>query len=700
MTAASELQLSLIHGSIKNPGANIIQYFETYHPQDVCVVKEAWRKVVELEPILNTRYDCSLDCQPDNGSSFSWTEISVSDPVHFDEVVGEKPTAAFIGSSFKVITLVGSQGDSVKSTIVWTVHHALVDGYSASLVVAKVQRASAGKIIVPGPSFACLNVELEHLRLTRKTEGDAFWEGRRQMYANATDTLQLPPPLELEQGTGEHTIHLHVTPQALARLAQHYEATPAALFHTAWALVLSLYADSDNVTFGMVLSGRSLPLAGIEETVGCFVNTLPLVVSLDPASSVRDLVSDVFERMNELAQYQWTTPENGYSRHFQSALAMQFGFELTEKDAVAPIEAPYSRQSTDIPLSLAIASDGSISIMYFQNQFSKHHIELIGELYLRAIYSLFNSHAAVHSCRASVLTLDIHQKLRANGNAISGLTVASAVNEDLVTLFEQTTKANMDRSALEKGSASLTYGELNYLADVVARSLSYHIQPNEVVCVDADRSLNWIIAVFGILKAGGVYCPLDTALPDQLRASMFEMTKANVFLAPNVEGVARGPSTCRLRWAIQDLLSVSDLRGVRFPCRLVANPSADAYVCFTSGSTGTPKGVVCSHEGLVAFQRDLEVRLFAKPGVRISQLMSVAFDGSIHEIFSALCYGATLVLQNDFNPFEILKAVDSAILTPSVAQVLDPVDFPNLRTVSESPNRLANSPFSSDHRST
>lgn len=91
---------------------------------------------------------------------------------------------------------------------------------------------------------------------------------------------------------------------------------------------------------------------------------------------------------------------------------------------------------------------------------------------------------------------------------------------------------------------------------------------------------------------------------------------------------------------------------------------------------------MCSHEGLVSFERELEVRLFAQPGVRVSQLMSVAFDGSIHEIFSALSYGATLVLQTrEGDPFAHLKSVDSAILTPSTARVLEPEDFPKLQYV-------------------
>jgi len=135
---------------------------------------------------------------------------------------------------------------------------------------------------------------------------------------------------------------------------------------------------------------------------------------------------------------------------------------------------------------------------------------------------------------------------------------------------------------------------------------------------------------------------------------------------------------------LRDLLPIglrSFAREQYFISNRVPRPHAPAYLCFTSGSTGLPIGVICSHEGLVAFQKDVEVRLFAVPGQKVAQLMSPAFDGSIHEIFSALSYGATLVLQTSADISAHLSRSTSAILTPSIAKVLNPSDFPSLKYV-------------------
>lgn len=169
-----------------------------------------------------------------------------------------------------------------------------------------------------------------------------------------------------------------------------------------------------------------------------------------------------------------------------------------------------------------------------------------------------------------------------------------------------------------------------------------------------------------------------------VRDANFQCAAAKVFLVSSPSDKDLKPSSCDVCLALDELLADPQVAPSDLSVRHSPTPSANSYVCFTSGSTGKPKGVVCTHEGLVAFQRSAEVRLFAGPGRRISQIMAPAFDGSIHEIFSALSYGATLVLSDSIDPVSHLRSVDSAILTPSLAQRLAPSNFPKLKTVSDS----------------
>ncbi|KAI0107197.1 tyrocidine synthetase 1 [Nemania sp. FL0031] len=684
LPAASDLQLSLIHGSVKNPGINIIQHFETYKPEDIPAVARAWRTVFEQESTLQTWF--SNDLLPCKQEHFPWKETITSNEVELYELVNSAPASTSIESSWQVITLADASQPTrlLKSVVVWTIHHALIDGYSAQLLLGRIRRVAGGQHVAPGPSSGDLGKKIHALRQQEKLRGDAFWAKQKDTLNQAATAFQFPSPASAEapnQSVGECIRDIMISGEELANISKQCGVTPATIFHAAWALVMTIFADNDTVCFGITLSGRNLPLPGIEEAVGSFANTLPLALSTDYNMTLGDLATDTFRCMAELSQYQWTTPENGFVRNFWSILAMQFDLSLDDEGAsVCPIEPPYTKQLSDVPLSVLI-HDQSFVIRYNKQEFEQRQVEHIGDVYLRAIQAFASLRGTVGEVRADLIPPEAYQLVRQYGNCLSASTSPSFIKDDLITLFEATVDRYPDNVALERDTTRLTYAELDAKVQLVAQALSDRISPGEIVCVDADRSLNWIIAIFGVLKAEAVYCALDSDLPDHIRAHNFATTGARIFLTSDSSAANRVPLDC-LHLTTASILTAQDAANqCTVPRRQTPSPSSNAYVCFTSGSTGKPKGVVCSHEGLVAFQKDLETRLFAQPGVRVSQLMSPAFDGSIHEIFSAICHGATLVLPAGDNVLQVLETATSAILTPSVADVLDPNDFPRLKNV-------------------
>ncbi|KAK2858517.1 NRPS [Arthroderma sp. PD_2] len=209
------------------------------------------------------------------------------------------------------------------------------------------------------------------------------------------------------------------------------------------------------------------------------------------------------------------------------------------------------------------------------------------------------------------------------------------------------------------------------------------VTPHEVVCVHADRSINWIIAIYAVLKSQAVYCPLDPALPDDLRDSYFRTSGSRVFISTADESKVRNPSSCSLCYSVEELLCQADNTS-----GLVARSNDSkvskkdlAYLCFTSGSSGLPKGVACAHEGIVAFQKDYDARLHMRPGLKVAQVMSPAFDGSMHEIFSCLSYGGTLLLSHTADVLSNIQQAEVAMITPSIGKMLNPCDHKNLEAI-------------------
>ncbi len=689
-TSMTEMQLSLIHGSQNQPETNIISFFETYLPKDVPVMKKAWKMVIDSEPIFKTAFEFSegkSDLIAQATAPFLWTEIVVHNQNAYEIALEEEQSQTQVGTSFKVITLEKSSQGPNLSTIIWRVHHALIDGFSAALIYKKLRQAAAGRAIQPGTAFTGVVKDLQALQQRSRTASQLFWKQQQAEYHSVAGELLLPPPSIQRSSNNNATmsVTLQIPVDQLSACARQSGVSLASLYYGAWALALSMYTDSDAVVFGIVLSGRNLPLAGVEDTVGPLINTLPLHVLLNRASTTTEYLRYIFNRMIELGSFQFSLPEDGYTRQFSSALAMEFEMLASESDGVQPVGKSYFKTVTDVPLSVFMGADGTLRLCYHCKTYNKTDIELLGEHYRNALLALLAPHRTVKMCMERLLPCESQENLRKMGNCISNTTAVSSVHDDLVTLFERAVAEHPGAIAIEKCEQSLTYREVDAMANRVSNHISQHIQPGDVVCVHADRSINWIVAIYGILKAGGVYCPLDAALPSHLRDSTFQSAGSKLFLTPNLSGKIIKPSSCTLCFAVEELLlesriQASSASGVSQ--RHAPRPSASAYVCFTSGSTGKPKGVICSHEGLVAFQRDLEARLFAEPGRKISQIMSPAFDGSIHEIFSTLSYGATLVLAHSADPFSHLRLVDSAILTPSVAKMLVPGDYPSLSNVS------------------
>ncbi|KAL4783354.1 hypothetical protein BJX76DRAFT_368477 [Aspergillus varians] len=639
-----EMQLSLIQGTYAKPGNNILSYHCMCPVADLSDTRAAWQQVLEGEEIFRTEFrveDGEGHLIDSGHTPCRWSEIHISDRHALNAELQKCPNFSDIGFEFKVITMAG---DTPAACILWHVHHAFIDGFSMRIILDKVSRVLAGEPTHPGPSFATVAWERALLGEERKAEAMQYWDSQKEILETASSEIRIPRTADVCKSgdfwNNVATFMVNVSQSQLAEYAHSQGVTVASIYYAAWALVLSVVCDSNLVQLGVVMSGRSLPVLGILEAVGSLVNTLPIGIAVDKDMNATSFISKVFRQLIELSSFDWSTPDHGYRRQFSSVLAMQFDVaDRTNIHEPGTSRKPSSRMNSEIPLSITVETEGIIHIQS-SPEYDANQINLLGTYVCRTIESLMRpSH-----------------------------TTAAAQNPDYC--------------AAEQGVQSISYRALDKRSDCVAAHLSMYVKQDDVVCVHACPSINWLVAIYGILKVGAVYCPLNSKLDPELRNSMFQSSGAAVYLTALCSETRYRPKASKYVWAVEDLLQRQgeqedgEAEFPHAPC-----PAGNAYLCFTSGSTGKPKGVLCTHRGLVAFQSDLEVRLHAQPGRRIAQIMSVSFDGSIHEVFSALSYGATLVLPNADDPFSHLHEVDTCIFTPSLAATLDPRDYPHLRNV-------------------
>ena len=213
-------------------------------------------------------------------------------------------------------------------------------------------------------------------------------------------------------------------------------------------------------------------------------------------------------------------------------------------------------------------------------------------------------------------------------------------------LFEAQVRATPQAIALLFEGESVTYEQLNGMANVLARKLQMlGIKPDVPAAIYLPRSLEMVVAVLAVLKAGGPYLPLDPTNPEERLHYMLEQGGARVVLT-SAELKARLPVDVRAQVLCVELEKAAP-KDCKWNCESAAGPAHLAYIIYTSGSTGRPKGVGMSHRALVnltCWQNKLHP---LEPGSRTLQYNSFGFDVSFLELSSTLSTGGTLVLVSE-----------------------------------------------------
>ena len=247
--------------------------------------------------------------------------------------------------------------------------------------------------------------------------------------------------------------------------------------------------------------------------------------------------------------------------------------------------------------------------------------------------------------------------------------------------------------AIDSHDGSLTYRELNELSTTVGEYLSsLEIGPEILVPICFEKSKWAIIAMVGILKAGGAFVPMDPSHPVDRLATIIQKTQASLIVTsptylPKVEGLA--PRTCAIGQALVNSLNNSE---ENFPSNPSAKPQRAkaeniAFVLFTSGSTGEPKGIVQEHGSVCTNALSHGPALAMSSESRVLQFAAYTFDVSMMDIFTTFILGGCVCIpsedsrMNDIVGFINRTKVNWALLTPSYSNLICPDDVPTLRTL-------------------
>ncbi|RNL78040.1 non-ribosomal peptide synthetase [Halostreptopolyspora alba] len=583
--------------------------------------------------------------------------------------------------------------------LVFVFHHIAADGASMAPFLRDLVSAYLARYQGDAPEWAPLPVQYKDYTLwQRQLLGDesdpesvaatqlAYW---REELAGVPQPVQLPldrPRPSVASHRGGHA-SFELEPELLARLqklAVDHGATAPMVAQAALAVLLHHLGAGNDLTIGSPIEGRADEQ--LDDLIGFFVNTWVLRTDLsrnppfdalleqvrDKALAAYDNQDVPFERLVELLNPGRST---SYQPLFQTMLAWQFVWPEIEMPDLRATPIPVGTDTAKFDLFFNIIPDASGRaygrLEYATDLFDHSTAAGIADRYVRVLRQVVADPGA-RLGEVDVLTgteRDWLARLNETTVPVPGSTVPELVAAQVVR--------KPDATAVVFGQTVLSYRELDARANRLAHTLREHgIGPDMLVAVALPRSADLVVALLGVLKAGGAYLPIDPGYPTA-RVDLLLNTADPALVLTDGETSATLPK-CRPPVLQLDDVNLDD-PVVELPNTRI-RPDNLAYVMFTSGSTGVPKGVAVNHASVVNGVGELRQVAHVETGSRMLAATSVNFDVSVFEIFTALTTGASVEVVRDVlelaerdrwsgTTISAVPAVFSALLDQIVSKV-------------------------------
>jgi amino acid adenylation domain-containing protein/non-ribosomal peptide synthase protein (TIGR01720 family) len=660
-------------------------------------VADAWREVVCRHPALRTVFMENFGSQEGLYSQVVLKAIEAN-IVHMQ--CSDASDAVLAVKDQRSVSYSGGKCPNHRFTICTTddgrlfcsldISHAIMDGHSMSLLASELRQACEGRLRGEGAPYRDY---ISWLAAQPHEASLEFWKA----YLKGSEVCSFPA-LDDGETTEKRLVSIRMDMDSfsmpdLQNFCNSNGITLSNIFHTAWALTLSCYVGSKDVTFGYLTSARDAEdIHRVGEMVGPMINTLVCRVNLGESSQclldvLQDVQRDYMEALPHrhiaLADVQHVLNLSGASL-FNTALSYRrlppdtpveaTGVEVIE---VAPIYDP-----TEYPVSVNIEigdTSAAVDLDYWTDYLSAGQAANVANTFVRALENI------VYNAKRRIVTLDLlsDQHLR---QIEAWNIMPDTLNDCVHNKFASWVALQPEAPAIRGFDGDYTYAKLDAITDSLAHHLvSLGVGPEVFVPTCFDKSKYAIVAMLSVLKAGGAAVPLDAKHPRPALQTRLEDASASVVLttasrAEKLDGLV--PNIIVVDEAFLEQLPVHT-----GPVCTQVQPNNPCFVIFTSGSTGRPKGVVLEHAAMVTSAEAHGSRLGLGPGSRVLQFASYTFDNSLEEMFTSLQRGACVCVPSEEDRVNDLPGAIAELnanfmdLTPTVAALLKHTDVPTIKTL-------------------
>jgi amino acid adenylation domain-containing protein len=548
-----------------------------------------------------------------------------------------------------------------------TMHHIVSDGWSMGVLVREVG------LLYPA---LCAGAESPLEELALQYADFAVWQREwlsgevldqqlsywREQLAGAPAVLELPsdrvrPAVQSFRGADQPFVISERLTAALKEMTQREGVTLFMTLLAAFKALLYRYTGQADLVVGSPIAGRNF--VETEELIGFFVNTLVLRTDLSGDPTFSELVRRVREvaleaYLHQDVPFEKLVEELQPERHTSHSPLYQVMFEL-QNAPLGGLELPgvnlelmaADNATAKFDLTLNLQEVGDViagSLGYSTDLFDAETISRMISHFLTLLENALE-HPDRRLSALELMSVEESRLLALSWNNAWNDTQSSYPQDRLVhELFELQVERQPKAIAVVCEGEEITYAELNRRAGETARRLQRAgVGTETLVGVALERSIEMVVALLGILKAGGAFVTFDLAYPKERLKFLFADT--------GVRGLLTQPHLLeKLPPFDGEVIFAEKTIGLTGPIGPIKiDPDQLAYVFYTSGSTGQPKGVLTSHRGIVNYLTFNTQAYELSDADTVLQLASLSFDASVRDILGPLVAGARLVLVNDID---------------------------------------------------
>ena len=666
----SPMQQGMLFHSLYAPESGV--YFEqmTLNLQNnvnVGAFETAWQKVVDRHSVLRTFFVWENRQTPLQvvlkqvdlpWSNLDWRELSPEEQQQqLSQLLQTQRRLGFQFNQAPLMecTLIKLNEDNYK--FIWNFHHILMDEWCLPIIFNEVLSFYGAEIagetcyLPTPPSYGNYIGWLNNQDHIAAIE---FWQGNLQGFSVPTPLIVNKAKFQNQQPKSDYQeLELCLSQRVsykLKNIAQQHHVTLSTIVQAAWGLLLNRYSGEQDVVFGVTVSGRNGNLSGVENMVGLLINTLPLRLQIYPTQQLISWLKQIQQLMLELQHYSYTPLVD-----IQARSELTGGISLFESIVVLenyPLDSSFFNEGCSLQLSqiegfehtnypltvVAVPGDEFlIKISYDTVHFESDTIErMLG--HLQTIFSAIAENPSQQVGELPLLSgAERHQLLTQWNDTATEYPTDKCIHQ----LFEEQVEKTPDAVAVIFDAEQLTYQQLNSMANQIAHHLqTLGVEPEVLVGICVERSIEMVVGLLAILKAGGAYVPLDPNYPQERLSYMLMDSDVEVLLTQQSLLESLPQNQAQVVCLDRDWEEIEQHSQGNVDIGVCSDNLA--YVIYTSGSTGKPKGVSVSHQAVNRLVLNTNY-INLQPKDIVAFASNFSFDAATFEIWGTLLHGAKLV---------------------------------------------------------